>query len=124
LLRYEDLVADPRRELARVATFLNIPPDADRIAKAVERSAADNMRKLEKAQSDKSSLTKDSRKDLSFVRAAKSGGWRSDLPEQFVAQIEAKWGHIMTFLNYPLVTREAASVEPELAGFMPSGPAR
>ena len=124
LLRYEDLVADPRRELARVATFLNIPPDAERIAQAVERSAADNMRKLEKAQSDKSSLTKDSRKDLSFVRAAKSGGWRSDLPEQFVAQIEAKWGHIMTFLNYPLVTREAASVEPELAGFMPSGPAR
>src|SRR5882762_2653674 len=123
LLRYEDLVADPGRELARVATFLNIPPDHERISKAVERSAADNMRKLEKAQSDKSSLTKDSRKDLSFVRAAKSGGWRSDLPESFVAQIEAKWGHIMTFLNYPLVTREA-SAEPELAGFMPSGPVR
>jgi hypothetical protein len=124
LLRYEDLVADPKRELARVARFMNIDADAERIAKAVERSAADNMRKLEKAQSDKSSLTKDSRKDLSFVRAAKSGGWQKDLPEQYVAQIEAKWGHIMAFLNYPLVTREAAGVEPELAGFMPSGPVR
>ena len=124
LLRYEDLVADPRRELARVAKFMNIDADAERISKAVERSAADNMRKLEKAQSDKSSLTKDSRKDLSFVRAAKSGGWQKDLPAQYVAQIEAKWGHIMTFLNYPLVTRDAASVEPELAGFMPGGSAR
>ena len=124
LLRYEDLVADPRRELARVAKFMNIDADAERISKAVERSAADNMRKLEKAQSDKSSLTKDSRKDLSFVRAAKSGGWQKDLPAQYVAQIEAKLGHIMTFLNYPLVTRDAASVEPELAGFMPGGSAR
>lgn len=124
LLRYEDMVADPRRELARVATFLNIPADAERISRAVERSAADRMRKLEKVQSDQSSLTKDSRKDLPFVRAAKSGGWRSELPEHLAGQIEAKWGHIMTFLNYPLVTREAAGVEPELASFMPSGPVR
>jgi hypothetical protein len=124
LLRYEDMVADPKRELTRVAAFLNIPADAERISQAVERSAADNMRKLEKAQSDKSSLTRDSRKDLSFVRAAKSGGWRSDLPHPLVAEIEAKWGHIMTFLNYPLVTRAAAGLEPELAAFMPSGPVR
>jgi hypothetical protein len=124
LLRYEDMVADPRRELARVASFLNIAADAERISKAVERSAADNMRKLEKSQGDKSSLTKDSRKDLSFVRAAKSGGWRSELPEHFAGQIEAKWGHIMTLLDYPLATREASSLKPELAGFMPSGPVR
>jgi hypothetical protein len=124
LLRYEDMVSDPRRELARVAAFLNIPADAERISQAVERSAADRMRKLEKAQGDKSSLTKESRKDLSFVRAAKSGGWRTELPDHLVGQIETKWGHLMTFLNYPLVTREAAGVEPELASFMPSGPVR
>lgn len=121
LLKYEDMVADPHREMTRVAKFLNIPVDGDRVAQAVERSAADRMRKLEKAQADKSSLTKDSRKELSFVRAAKSGGWRNELPEQFAGQIEAKWGHIMTFLGYELATREAASVEPELAAMMPSG---
>ena len=47
LLRYEDLVSDPHRELARVATFLNIPPDPERISKAVERSAAENKEKSE-----------------------------------------------------------------------------
>jgi hypothetical protein len=122
LLRYEDMVADPHRELARVAAFLNISADPDRISQAVERSAADRMRKLEKVQSDKSSLMKDSRKDLSFVRAAKSGGWKSELPDPLVGQMEAKWGHIMTFLGYQRATREAASVEPELANFLPGAP--
>jgi len=122
LLRYEDMVADPHREMTRVAKFLGVPADGDRVANAVERSAADRMRKLERAQADKSSLTKDSRKELSFVRAAKSGGWRNELPDQFAARIEAKWGHVMTFLGYELATRDAASVEPELAAFLPSGP--
>jgi hypothetical protein len=80
------------------------------------------MRKLEKAQSDQNSLTKDSRKDLSFVRAAKSGGWKSELPDHLVGQIEAKWGHIMTFLGYELAIRDATTVYPELASFMPSAP--
>jgi hypothetical protein len=122
LLRYEDMVADPQRELTRVAVFMNVTPDAGRISQAVERSAADQMRKLEKVQSDQSSLTKDSRKDLSFVRAAKSGGWRNELPDSLVEQLEAKWGHIMTFLGYELATRKALSVEPEMVGFMPDKP--
>lgn len=121
LLKYEDMVADPHREMTRVAKFLNIPADGNRVAQAVERSAADRMRTLEKAQADKSSLTKDSRKELSFVRAAKSGGWRDELSAQFAGLIEAKWGHIMTFLGYELASRESASVEPELAALMPSG---
>jgi len=50
LLRYEDLVADPRRELARVATFLNIPPDADRIATLEENQETLNDRINEQSQ--------------------------------------------------------------------------
>lgn len=48
LLRYEDMVADPARELAKVASFLKLPSSPELIAQAVERSSADNMRKLEK----------------------------------------------------------------------------
>jgi hypothetical protein len=36
------------------------------------------------------------------VRAAVSGGWKSFLPPESVAQIESAWGHIMTQLSYPL----------------------
>ena len=105
LLRYEDLVADTPRELSKIAVFLGINATQERITQAVERSSAENMRKLEKEQSHLSTLTKTSRKDLPFVRAAGSGGWRSGLPEPLVARIEAAWEPLMRSLGYELSTR-------------------
>src|SRR5271155_62087 len=81
-LRYEDLIADTPRELAKVVSFLQLPASAEQIAQAVERSSADRMRKLEKEH--QHGLYRDSRKDMSFVRAAGSGGWRKDLPAEQV----------------------------------------
>ena len=108
LLRYEDLIENTPRELSKIAAFLGIDASKERISQAVERSSADNMRKLEKEQSHLSSLTKTSRKDLPFVRAAGSGGWRSGLPETQVARIEAAWGPLMRSLGYELSTRPQA----------------
>ena len=105
LLRYEDMVTDPARELAKVVAFLNMSVSPEQIVQAVERSSADRMRKLERAQTDLQGLTKGSRKDLSFVRAAGSGGWRSDLPAPMVAKIEAAWGPLMQRLGYELSTQ-------------------
>jgi hypothetical protein len=102
LLRYEDLVADTARELTKVATFLQLTAALEQIAQAVERSSADRMRQMEKKQTDKNDLVKGSRKDLSFVRAAGSGGWRSELPAPMVARIEAAWGPLMQRLGYEL----------------------
>jgi len=76
--------------------FLGLNADANRVAEAVERSSAERMRKLEKEQADQCGLTAETRKDLSFVRAAKSGGWQKDLPENLVAKIEDAWPHLMT----------------------------
>jgi Sulfotransferase domain len=109
LLRYEDLVADTPRELAKIVAFLNLPASQQQIAQAVERSSADQMRKLEKTQTDKSGLTKGSRKDLSFVRAAGSGGWRSELPAPMVAEIEAAWGPLMRHLGYEVNSQSEAA---------------
>lgn len=108
LLRYEDLIENTPRELSKIATFLGIDAGKERISQAVERSSADNMRMLEKEQSHLSSLTKTSRKDLPFVRAAGSGGWRSGLPEAQVARIEAAWSPLMRSLGYELSTRPQA----------------
>jgi hypothetical protein len=52
LLRYEDMLAEPLRELGKVATFLGIQATAETLAAAVARSSAENMRKMEKTQSD------------------------------------------------------------------------
>jgi hypothetical protein len=104
LLRYEDMKKDTHRELARIANFLDIDPAPERLQHAIERSSADRMRELEKLESDTWIATKNRRKDIPFVRVAKSGGWRTSLPESCVHQIEAAWGELMTTLGYELVT--------------------
>jgi len=105
LLRYEDMLSDTAGALAKIAAFLSIPATGERIARAIERSSVGQMRKLEKTQSEKCELTKDTRQDLSFVRAASAGGWRSDLQDTLVAEIEAAWGPLMRHLGYELDSR-------------------
>ncbi|HVO63598.1 MAG TPA: sulfotransferase domain-containing protein [Terriglobales bacterium] len=109
LLRYEDLMADTAHELARVASFLNISADATRLSRAIERSSKDKMRESEKAQGHLCTLT-NSRPDLPFVRAAKTGQWKSDLPGPCVQQIQAAWGHVMTWLGYEVVANDDAGL--------------
>jgi len=111
LLRYEDLLADTKTHLARVAEFVGIPATPEQIALAVARSSADKMRESEKKQGQRNTLIKGSRTDIPFVRAAKSGGWRTDLPTSEVARIEAAWGDLMVCLGYELVTRDAPSAD-------------
>ena len=115
LLRYEDMVSNTRTELGKIAAFLGIVSTPELISQAVARSSADRMRKLEKAQSHLSTLTKDGRQDLPFVRAARSGGWKSELPPPLAAQIETAWGLIMQMLGYELTSGRAPdSALPEI----------
>ncbi len=102
LLKYEDMLSQTPVELVKVANFLGIEPTIDRITKATERSSADRMRKLEQTEASKWDSTKGTRADLSFVRLAKAGGWRTSLSPQCVAKIEAAWGPLINWLGYPL----------------------
>jgi hypothetical protein len=93
--------------LTKIASFLGIAATPELITQAVDRSSADRMRKLEKAQSHLSTLTKDGRQDLPFVRAASFGGWKSELSPEAVAQIETAWGYLMQRLGYELTKAHA-----------------
>jgi hypothetical protein len=125
LLRYEDMLEDAAHELNKVASFLEIPPDAERIANAVRRSAADEMRKLEKSQAHLWSSTKSTRQDVPFVRSAQAGGWRTGLPTGAVAQLEAAWRHLIIHLGYELMFPAAtASSDSRFAETMFNGPSR
>lgn len=104
LLRYEDMVEHTTRELEKIAKFLHIDATLQRISQAAEHSSADHMRALEKKQGDRWIVTKGKRKDIPFVGKAKSGVWRSALPEACVAQIENAWGPLMVTLGYELVS--------------------
>lgn len=112
LVRYEDLLADPLKELTSLASLLNIEATPDRIERAVRLSSAGHMQSLEKAQSEQWGATKGTRQDIPFVREAKAGGWRNKLSAAAVRTIENAWGSTMKELGYELVTE--AKTEREL----------
>jgi len=102
LLRYEDLLSNTASELAKVASFLNLDATPELLAQATERSSKENMRKLEKVEGNQWHETRNTRKDIPFVRSASAGQWQSRLPESSVAQIESAWGPLMKALGYEL----------------------
>jgi hypothetical protein len=104
LVKYEDLVQDPRRELTKIAPLLALMPTPERIERAVDLSSAPHMQSLEQKETDKWITTKDTRRDIPFVREAKSGGWRTKLPNSAVHTIERAWGATMKELGYELTT--------------------
>lgn len=109
LLRYEDMKQRTQEEATRIAEFLGFDSSSERVARAVELSSFDRMRKLESEQSGQWKETRKTRQDKPFVRKGVVGGWRSTLPEHCVVQIESAWGEIMRKLGYEL----ASSVRPQ-----------
>jgi hypothetical protein len=102
LVRYEDLLSDPERQLERVAPLLRVSATRDRITRAIELSSASRMQRLEREQSQKWVTTKNTRSDIAFVREAKAGGWSKRLSQAAVDKIESKWGATMQELGYEL----------------------
>jgi len=108
LVRYEDLQSQGMEEMRRIADFLGIPATTDQLSFAIEQSSANRMRELEKKQGHLWSSTRETRQDKPFVRSAKSGGWKAELPEASVAEIESKWGDLMQEMSYELVASRLA----------------
>jgi Sulfotransferase domain len=104
LLRYEDMIADTKRELHKLAAFLGVDASPQILTQTVERSSADRLRSLEKVQAERWVSTKNKRPDIPFVRTATVGGWKTKLAESSVAEIETAWGSLMAKLGYELVT--------------------
>ena len=107
IVRYEDLLENTEVELARIADMLRIAADDKLLHHAIENSRADRMRELEQAQRGAHKMLKTTRADIPFVRAAKSGQWRTELPAEAVRQIESAWSPVMRELGYS----EAAVME-------------
>lgn len=101
LVRYEDLLADPVRELQRIAPMLGRDPnDTATLERAIELSSADRMRELEKKESSQWATTRHTRGDKAFVRAASQGTYVKELPAAEIAKLEKEWGGLMDRLGY------------------------
>jgi hypothetical protein len=124
LLRYEDVVARTGAELTRVASFLGLRATPDLVAQTVERCSADRMRKAEGANAT-ASVTKNTRQDIPFVRAAGSGGWKTSLPEKSVVELERAWAPLMAWLGYePALVKTPVANQPRVQLFAPGAPTR
>ena len=102
LVRYESLHTQPMIEMARIAKFLGASTDPEKLAFAIEQSTGARMQELEKKQAHVFSSTRETRLDLPYIRVAKAGGWRTNLPEECVARIESAWGGLMMEVGYEL----------------------
>ena len=111
LVKYEALQSQAMEEMGRIAGFLGISAAPERLALAIEQSSADRMRELEKKQAHLWSSTRDTRQDKPFVRSAKAGGWKAELSESSVAEIESAWGGLMREMGYELAASSLAQME-------------
>ncbi|MFZ5654767.1 MAG: sulfotransferase domain-containing protein [Pseudomonadota bacterium] len=94
LVRYEDMRADPRRELGRILAFTGTPGTPQEIAAAVEFAAYDNMQRLEASGFFRASGARvraaDAGNPQSFkVRRAKVGGYRDYFDDAKCAALDA-----------------------------------
>jgi len=100
LIHYENVLKDPKSELMKISKFLRINADDERLDRAIELSSKDNMKKLEKLQTHLWKPIRRSRKDKMFVRNARVGGWKDELPKSSAEEIENAWLNLMELLGY------------------------
>ncbi|BAP56001.1 sulfotransferase [Thioploca ingrica] len=100
LLRYEDMLSDPKIELKKIAHHLKISVTDELIDKVIKQSSFEHMQLLENNQSNLWKLTKNTRKDKFFVRSGQSGQWQNKLSTHSIKTIESTWSQIMMQLGY------------------------
>jgi len=106
LLRYEDLRAQPHKELSGLLEFMQVSATEEHVNKAVEYSSYENMKKMEsKAQfrlSGSRMMPGDKNNPDSFkVRRAKIGGYRDYFDDTEVAAIDRQLAsELDSFFNY------------------------
>lgn len=108
VVRYEDLVAQRRGSLERLAAFLELDPDPDLMDAAVERGSFSAMRRNEERHGAESFRGLDPGEER-FFRKGKIEGWKEELSPASAERIEREMGPVMRRLGY----------EPEFAGAAP-----
>ena len=97
VLRYEDLLADPAKELKALYRLLGFELADTLAGDAVERSTIDRMRLLEA----EANARHPANSGMEFVRKGKTGGGRERLPDSAKQQIELVAGSLLKRLGYP-----------------------
>lgn len=98
VVRYEDLVEDPARELDGIVRHIGIEADDHeaRVARSVERSRFDALQEAERA----GGFRERTRRQERFFRSGRVGDWRDHLDAEQVDRVVADHGEVMAELGY------------------------
>jgi hypothetical protein len=96
VLRYEDMQADPNAAFTQALRHIGVPPDPERVARAVQFSSFDELRKQE----DDGGFVERSPNSERFFHSGSSGQWRNVLTDDIVARIITDHGVLMKKYGY------------------------
>jgi len=101
LVRYEDMLADTARELARVLQFARpeLPVDPARIASAVEHARFEKLRDIESARPFRETPPRAKR----FFRQGRAGDWRNHLPKAEISKLLDRHWRVMSRFGYETI---------------------
>ncbi len=96
VLRYEDMQADAEGVFTGVLKHIGVPPDAERVARAVKFSSFEELRKQE----DETGFVERSPNTERFFHSGRAGLWRDELAPEVVERICADHGPVMRKYGY------------------------
>lgn len=94
-IKYESLKADTHGCLRQILSFLDVEVSDEIVGKAVAESSAESMRRKEKKY-----RQANGEEDKTFVRAAKSGGWREHFDDELHDKLKAAFRDVMSAYEY------------------------
>lgn len=95
-VRYEDLKRNAAAELARIVRFAGLQTTPEALARAVEDSSFEAMRRLEAAHGG----PRNDLRDGSFVRSGQVSGWRNALTSAESTAVDARLAPTLTRFGY------------------------
>ncbi|MFY9330824.1 MAG: sulfotransferase domain-containing protein [Candidatus Nanopelagicales bacterium] len=96
VVRYEDMIVEPDRELTRMAEFLDMPHTAESIAAATQACSFTSLA----AQEIVEGFSEAGRVGQTFFRRGQADAWKDELPAELIAQVCQDHGPMMRRLSY------------------------
>ena len=105
LIKYEDLIKDPKTELEKTVKFLQkyltFKIDENKISKIIETTNFDNLQKMEqKGLFKENVLNKQDGSKINFFHLGPKNYWKGNLNEELVSKIEKNFYSEMKELGY------------------------
>ncbi|VAW43787.1 Aryl sulfotransferase [hydrothermal vent metagenome] len=96
VLRYEDLLSNPKKHFRKVESLLGLKKDPKRLMQAIKASSFNNLKKQEQS----TGFVEKHEDAKSFFRKGTANQWKTELSEQQIKKIIDNHGEQMTRFKY------------------------